>query len=207
MFAVSLLAVTFVSFLLIITIDPIIILFVDQFSFSDTLVIGLQTASDIFDPVLITTIATAFFLLFTAQSYFTSNNLWHSQPVYFCGSVILSFIITGGLKVVLGRYRPELLFEDNMYGFSIFSFDQNHHSFPSGHAAITGTLWFSWYYFYQNRLVLSAITIILILIIPGRLVLGDHFPSDIIFGLFVAYTSAYSAHILYREKTGEPQQV
>lgn len=201
MFAVSLLAVTLVIFLLIITIDPIVVLYVDQLSLPAYLLVGLETVSGIFDPVRITVIATACFLIFIAKNYFTGSNFLESKPAYFCASIILSFIITGSIKVIIGRYRPELLFEHNMYGFDIFSFDQAHHSFPSGHAAITGTLWFSWHYFYQNRIVLAAITVVLIAIVPGRIVLGDHFPSDIIFGLFVAYTAAYSMHILYREKT------
>ncbi len=49
-------------------------------------------------------------------------------------SILLAGVITGSLKIILGRARPTN--QDDNYNFQFFEFDDDYNSFPSGHTTI-----------------------------------------------------------------------
>ncbi|MCW8795865.1 MAG: phosphatase PAP2 family protein [Chlorobium sp.] len=114
-------------------------------------------------------------------------------------SVALSGIAANLFKTLLGRARPHLYFKEGVYGFDFFHIDYSWLSFPSGHAATALgaasalALLFPGYRaaFYSAGLVIAT----------SRIVLNEHYPSDVIAGSLLGYyTTVYLYHRFFREK-------
>lgn len=105
-------------------------------------------------------------------------------------SVAISGIVINILKVIFGRSRPRLLFEENSYGFSFFEFSSDMLSFPSGHAntifALAVALFLlrpRWWFFYFPAAIIIA---------ASRIITGSHYLSDVIIGSYLGLvTSLY----------------
>lgn len=84
------------------------------------------------------------------------------------------------IKIVAARARPELLFSDGVYGFRVAGWGEAFRSFPSGHAAagfaLAAVLARSWP---RGRIGLYVLAT---LIAASRVVLGRHYPGDVIAG-------------------------
>ncbi len=94
------------------------------------------------------------------------------------------------LKSVFGRYRPSLLFQENLYGFHFFS--THNPSFPSGHSVTVAAVMFALACLDPKRLFLYvAIGFILAF---GRVFVGDHYLSDVLGSFLVAY---WVARLIY----------
>ncbi len=99
-------------------------------------------------------------------------------------AVLIFMFIAGILKICLGRARPEFFIKTGFYGFS---FMQGHHSyfrsFPSSHAATAFALIslcrVRWYWYLS-----------LIPFVSSRLLLGEHYLSDIIVGSMLGIFSS-----------------
>ena len=98
-------------------------------------------------------------------------------------AVAFSGLLTDLLKIFFGRARPRLLFHHELYSFSFFQISARMWSFPSGHANTIFALATACYlvaprgrYLYFSVAVLVAIS---------RVVVGDHYPSDIIMGAYL----------------------
>ena len=97
--------------------------------------------------------------------------------------VSIAIIIGSGLKYLLGRYRPVMLFDHNLYGFHFFATEWALNSTPSGHTIRA----FSFFtalslLFRQYRIIFVSIAIAIGL---SRVVVTAHYPSDVLFGAFV----------------------
>ncbi|MBR4462849.1 MAG: phosphatase PAP2 family protein, partial [Erysipelotrichaceae bacterium] len=68
-------------------------------------------------------------------------------------------------------------------------------SFPSGHATNSGSFLTSLYLFYRNRKILFYGSIIVFLVCLSRIVLGVHYPTDVLAGLLLGI--AVSAFLSY----------
>jgi membrane-associated phospholipid phosphatase len=80
--------------------------------------------------------------------------------------------------------RPKLFFVRDLYGFTGLAWRPDHWSFPSGHTAtivaLASALWWLWprhLLFYVSAAAIVA---------ASRIVVGAHYPSDVIAGAFVA---------------------
>jgi membrane-associated phospholipid phosphatase len=91
------------------------------------------------------------------------------------------------IKIAVGRIRPKLLFGRHLYGFTGLAWRPDHWSFPSGHtatiAALMAALWWLWpqhllFYIFAGVIVAAS-----------RIVVGAHYPSDVIAGAFIGVTA------------------
>jgi membrane-associated phospholipid phosphatase len=108
--------------------------------------------------------------------------------LYICTSASIAIIIGDGLKYLLGRYRPIMLFEHNLYGLHFFSSEWALNSTPSGHTVRAFSL------LTAASLLYRRFTFIFIslaaLIGASRVIVTDHYPSDVLFGAFIGIFSA-----------------
>lgn len=107
--------------------------------------------------------------------------------------ILLSLAASGAvihiLKIGIGRYRPRAMFEDGLYGLSPMDVGYLTSSFPSGHSQATWTLAAAMIIVfprYDLLYILVAATVAY-----SRIVTGDHFLSDVIFGSFVGAVTPY----------------
>jgi len=140
-------------------------------------------------------ISLAAFLFF---HYARKNRKYADRALLVCFSVAASGILINLMKVILGRYRPVMLFEKELYGFSFFGFKYAYTSFPSGHATTIAALMTSfWFIFPKYRAVFLTGAL---LVGASRLVLCSHYLSDTIFGAYLGAVTAVVVRDCMRKK-------
>jgi len=105
----------------------------------------------------------------------------HSRPFYLFTLTAFIMFVCGVLKVSIGRARPFLL-DENIYGFFSFSTNHAYLSFPSSHSAMSVAL-----AFYLRNFLKFPLSVHLfpIFIAISRLLLNEHFASDVLGGLAI----------------------
>jgi len=109
-------------------------------------------------------------------------------------SVAISGIVVNVLKIIFGRARPELLFQEDIFGFTWFHFGHLYASFPSGHTttAFSG--------FVALALVFRKYSYIFLLlafmIAFSRVILTMHYVSDVLIGSLLG---SWTSYILYQK--------
>lgn len=107
---------------------------------------------------------------------------------YLFAAVAVSGIATNVAKFLLGRARPKLWDQEDVYGLSPFAFDHDYQGFPSGHAttlfALAAGLGCA---FPRLRLPLLALALVAA---ASRVAVNAHYPSDIVAGAVVGILSA-----------------
>ena len=108
--------------------------------------------------------------------------------LYCCLAVAVAMVCGETLKWLLGRYRPEMLFAQGLYGFSFLADKDAQHSFPSGHtlrifSAMTALslLW------PRARGWLLGLAV---LVAVSRVLVTRHYPSDVLAGACIGIFSA-----------------
>ena len=99
-------------------------------------------------------------------------------------SIAASGLLTDFLKVIFARYRPVMLYEAGKYGFTFFKFSPaSMLSFPSGHANTIFAFMTALYLIVPRyRFVYFTIAV---LVAASRVIIGAHFPSDVIAGAYL----------------------
>ncbi len=127
--------------------------------------------------------------------------------MYWGADIVVAFILTTILKMVLARYRPIELLNHNLYGFHFFSMAHDLNSTPSGHT----TLAFAGLFGLSRRLKKSGLTTLLIFIAVliglSRLIIADHYVSDIILGAYLGITTVYWTDFILDHWKKCPQSV
>ena len=113
---------------------------------------------------------------------------WTRDLLYICLSGAIAIIVGDGLKYLLGRYRPIMLFEYNLYGLHFCSAEWALNSTPSGHTLRAFSLLTALSMLYR-RFTLLFISIA-VLIGASRVAVTAHYPSDVIFGAFIGIFTA-----------------
>lgn len=108
---------------------------------------------------------------------------WTKHLVYVCISVSVAIIIADGIKYFLGRFRPVMLLEHNLYGLHFFSSEWALNSTPSGHTVRAFSLLTAASLLYR-RCTFIFISVAAI-IGASRVAVTDHYPSDVLFGAFI----------------------
>ncbi len=108
---------------------------------------------------------------------------WVRNLLYCCLAVTIAMFIGETLKWFFGRFRPVMLFEQGLYGFSWFADKGSMHSFPSGHNmrifSLMTALSFVWP---KARIPLISLACV---VGASRVLVTRHYPSDVIAGAFV----------------------
>lgn len=130
-------------------------------------------------------IATAFSLY---EATFALIRRVTNACVFILLSLAFSGVILHVIKFSVGRYRPRALFESGLYDIVIFTAGYLNSSFPSGHSQVAGAL--------AAALVLVNARYNLLYVLfaaligYSRVVIGEHYLSDVLFGLFLGAASA-----------------
>lgn len=103
--------------------------------------------------------------------------------VWFC--VLFPSLISLILKMVLGRARPELLFDQSLFGFYGWHMQKAYFSFPSGHVtAITSFLTGLLILYPRHRYFYIVIGL---LVIVSRVLLTCHYLSDVVATFYLVF--------------------
>ena len=134
--------------------------------------LGLST------PYLVTALAGFIYFRFIKKDEIPAN-----AAVFLLLAVALSGIANDLIKIMVGRSRPGLLLDKDIYGFQPFTNQYYYASFPSGHANTIGALCYGLYRVI-GRFQWALLTIALA-VMASRVILGAHFPSDVLFGAYL----------------------
>jgi membrane-associated phospholipid phosphatase len=113
---------------------------------------------------------------------------WTRYLLFICLSLAIAIIIGEGLKYLLGRYRPVMLFKDNLYGLHFLSGKWELNSTPSGHSLRAFALMTALSLLYRRFTVVFISVAVLIAL--SRVAVTDHYPSDVLFGAFIGIFTA-----------------
>lgn len=182
-------------------IDPAVSRLIASHDFNAVTITFFEIIAALGEPVNLIALALIYFTGYLISIRFHAAPVVASRLARISGSLLLAATLTLLLKFVFGRYRPELFLESGLYGFGFWGLESSHQSFPSGHATISSVLWFGCYYFLRNSRLLWILGIFVAFVAFGRLILGVHYPSDVLFGLLLAYFSTFMVYTLFYPKS------
>jgi len=122
------------------------------------------------------------------------NQYWAAYLFSVCISCAIAVVIGEGLKIVLARYRPIMLFESGVYGMHFFSTKWALNSTPSGHTLRAFSIMTALSLLFPRGRIFFLATALLVGI--SRIELTDHYPSDVLFGAYIGIFSALWTHKL-----------
>jgi membrane-associated phospholipid phosphatase len=128
---------------------------------------------------------------------------WTRGLLYVCVTGACAIIVGEGLKYLLGRYRPLELFEHNLYGLNFFASKWALNSTPSGHTVRAFSLLTALSLLHPRFKV--AFLSLAALIGVSRVMVTDHYPSDVLFGAFIGIFTALWAYKYFfiKDNAGE----
>lgn len=120
------------------------------------------------------------------------------------GLFIFSVTAVSGLtadifKWILGRARPSLLFSEGFYGLDWFRIEKSWTSFPSGHSATAFSVAAAFSLLYPAAAPLFYTAAFLIAF--SRMVLGQHYLSDVIAGSAIGVVTSIILYNRYFKQT------
>lgn len=127
------------------------------------------------------------------------------QPLLTASAVVFSSVLTASviseiIKFIVGRLRPVFYESMGKTGFFNFSVDDMLASLPSGHAAASfAALVAIGLMFPRAKRYVWAAAIVLAL---SRVIVGAHFPSDVILGAFIGMFIADMTYMAFKRASG-----
>lgn len=131
--------------------------------------------------ILVISILVAIALFFR---YVKPKQLWEERAWFLSICVLVPNLIALVLKVFLGRARPDLFFQEGLYGFFGFQTQSVYWSCPSGHTTTIMALAFGLSILFPKRTF--AFIIVALCIAATRIFLLKHFMSDVMTASFLA---------------------
>jgi len=152
-----------------------------------------KSVTDIFEMITPLGISTWYlvgsFSLFLLFKFYYQRRLLANRVLFLFASISFSGIISTILKWLMGRFRPKVLFEENLYGFNFFSTTYEKNSFPSGHATTVFSLALALSIFFPKYRVLFLSYALIVA--ATRVVITAHYLSDAVGGAFVAIMTVF----------------
>jgi len=149
-----------------------------------------------------------FYLIFAAVCFIffrfiKKRRVWSNRALLVFLSISFSGILVLIVKYILGRYRPKMFLEEQLYGFQFFQLKGKLTSFPSGHASTIVALMLVLYFISPKyRVIYFAIAFVTVI---SRVLVCHHYLTDVVFGSYLAVvTTVCLKHLL--EKNGLPIQ-
>ncbi len=124
--------------------------------------------------------------------------------LYICICGAIATTIGDGLKYLLARYRPGMLFDQDLYGLHFFSTKWAMNSTPSGHTLRAFSLMTALSMIFR-RFTIVFISIA-VLIGLSRVALTDHYPSDVLFGAFIGIFTALWTFVHFCREDRHPNE-
>jgi membrane-associated phospholipid phosphatase len=116
-------------------------------------------------------------------------------PAFLFASIAASGLVVDVMKIGFGRLRPKLLFRSDLYGFTWVGWRADHWSFPSGHAATIVALFSALWWLWPQHVLFYALAATIVA--ASRVVVGAHYPSDVMAGALVAVLSTRYAALVF----------
>jgi membrane-associated phospholipid phosphatase len=135
--------------------------------------------------------------------FISKRKIWSNRALFVFLSISFSGILVLITKFVLGRYRPRMFLEEQLYGFNFFQLKGKLTSFPSGHASTIVALMLALYFISPKyRVIYFAIALVIVI---SRVLVCHHYLTDVIFGSYLAVvTTVWLRHFM--EVRGLPIQ-
>ncbi|MDF3055404.1 MAG: phosphatidylglycerophosphatase [Gammaproteobacteria bacterium] len=112
------------------------------------------------------------------------SKAWASVSGFLFLAISIPGLLCTFLKMVLGRARPVLLHSEQLYGFTFFQTAAPYLSFPSGHSVLITSLMLGLCFVF-TRYWITFLSLAL-LISATRVLIGAHYLSDVIAGMYLA---------------------
>lgn len=133
---------------------------------------------------------TCFILFIPFGIYFYYNNL-KKEFIFLLITILLTYMLNELIKHIVLRKRPIEFFVINMGGFS----------YPSGHSMNISAFYLTLRYLLADKIKSKIINIFIYILILSiaisRVILGVHWPTDVILGLILGYFCYNLAKFLY----------
>jgi membrane-associated phospholipid phosphatase len=123
-------------------------------------------------------------LLVLLFKFILKNRKWTKNCLFLLTAITVPSLLGLLIKIIFGRGRPKLLFDDNLYGFNLFHTQAAYLSFPSGHSILITALMMGLAFLF-TRYWLIFVTVFL-LISFSRIVVSAHYLSDVIGGMYLS---------------------
>jgi lipid A 4'-phosphatase len=120
-------------------------------------------------------------------------------PLFLFTAIAAPGLAVDLLKTVVGRTRPKLLFAGDAYDFTFWATRADHWSFPSGHTATIVALATALYVLWPRWLPLYLLAAAMVA--ASRVVLNQHYLSDVAFAAFLAVTMTAYVKLVF-ERSG-----
>jgi len=136
------------------------------------------------------------FFLFLFFRFYRKKEMYANQSLFIFLSVALSGIFVDIIKWIFGRYRPIMLFEEGLYGFSFFETGYEWTSFASGHTVTAFSMAVALSILYpRGRILFFTVAIG---VAASRILLTSHFLSDVIFASYIGIAGVQFIHHYFR---------
>ena len=138
------------------------------------------------------------FMLFVFFKYYRRRKIAANRSFFLFAAVALSGLITDLIKPLAGRLRPKLLLEAGLFGFDPLRIGYEYNSLPSGHATTVFALAAALSLFFPRwRLPFFSFAIVVGL---SRIIVGAHYPSDVLAGAYVGAMIVFLLLIVCRHR-------
>jgi lipid A 4'-phosphatase len=122
-------------------------------------------------------------------AYVKGERRWTARAGFVFAAVATPGILADIMKPFFGRARPVLLFRENQFGFTWSGAHANSWSFPSGHSVTIAALAVSLCAIYPQAWPVYAV--LALLVMASRIVLDQHYLSDVIAGAYIGIAFAW----------------
>ena len=127
------------------------------------------------------------------------NRDYRMQVMAFISLTTIASGLTANIfKLIFARYRPVEFIESGNFGFTWFDYGYRLASFPSGHSATALGVAMAFVLLFPRYMLIFVL--VGLLIIFSRVVLTEHYLSDVLMG---GYVGVITSIWLYRKMTGK----